>query len=244
MTMTRTRNTVLILVVASLALILWDLRASDTAIRSVGQQVAAPLQRTATAMFAPLGNWAHDVQAFGDPGARALAARPVMAAIPPGWSSATGRVVAADIAGDRATVTIDVGAEQGVQVGNAVLAVGGLVGSVSQVAGGSATVLLVTDPESMVGVRVRPSGEMGVVTGSGMDRDLVLDILNPAAEVAPGDEVETLGSVQRAGIPADLPLGRIAQVDASPVESGRSATVAPVAGMTTLETLVVLTGRR
>jgi len=242
--MTRTRNTVLILVVASVALILWDLRASDTAIRSVGQQVATPLQRTATAMFAPLGHWARDVGAFGDPGARAQAARPVMASVPAGWTSTTGRVVAADIAGDRATVTIDVGAEQGVEVGNAVLAVGGLVGTISQVSGGSATVLLVTDPESMVGARVRPSGEMGVVTGSGMDRDLGRDILNPAAEVAPGDQVETLGSVQRSGIPAGLPLGRIAGVDPAPVESGRSATVTPVAGTTTLETLVVLTGRR
>lgn len=244
MTMTRTRNIVLILVVASLALILWDLRASDTAIRSVGQQVAAPLQRTATAMFAPFGQWARDVSAFGDPGARAVAAQPVLASVPPGWRSATGRVVAADIAGDRATVTIDVGAEHGVQVGNAVLAVGGLVGSVSRVSDGAATVLLVTDPESMVGARLRPSGEMGVVTGSGMDRDLGMDILNPAAEVAPGDEVETLGSVQRDSIPAGLLLGHIADVDTSAAESGRTATVAPVAGMTALETLVVLTGRR
>lgn len=107
--MTRTRNLVLLLVVASVALILWDLRASDAALRSAAQQVITPLQRTATAMFAPFGQWARDVQAFSEPAARQQTAAPALAAVPAGWGSAVGRVVAADITGERAGVTIDVG---------------------------------------------------------------------------------------------------------------------------------------
>ena len=230
--MARTRTTVLVLIVASLALILWDLRASDT-----------PLQRTATSLFAPFGQWARDVQAFSDPQARTAAAAPITAQAPPGWRTADGRVVAADIAGDRAGVTIDVGRSSGVRLGNAVLAPGGLVGTVVQVADDSARVLLVTDPQSTIGVRVKPSGEMGVATGAGMGQELMLSVLNPAAAISTGDEVVTLGSTQRAGVPPGLPIGTITGVDTAPVDSGRSAAAGPVAGMTTLETLVVLTER-
>ncbi len=241
--MARTRTTVLVLVVASLALVLWDLRASDTALRSAVSDVVTPLQRTATSLFAPFGQWARDVQDFSDPAARTVAAAPIVAQAPAGWRTADGRVVAADIAGDRASVTLDIGRSSGVRVGNAVLAPGGLVGTVARVSEDSASVLLVTDPQSTIGVRVEPSGEMGVATGAGMGQDLTLAILNPAAAIEPGDEVVSLGSTQRAGIPPGLPVGSIAGVDTAQVDSGRSAAAAPVTGMTTLETLVVLTER-
>ena len=80
--MARTRSTVLVLVVASLALILWDLRASDTAARSVALQVVTPLQRTAASLFAPLGSWARDVEGFTDPVVRAQAAAPIDPVVP------------------------------------------------------------------------------------------------------------------------------------------------------------------
>ena len=243
LTMARTRTSVLVLIVASLALILWDLRASDTAVRSAVSQVVTPLQRTATSMFAPFGQWASDAQQLSDPAARSAAAEPIAAQAPPGWRTATGRVVAADIGGERASVTVDVGRSSGLQVGNAVLAPGGLVGTVARVADDSANVLLVTDPQSTIGVRVMPSGEMGVASGSGMGQDLGLSILNPAAEISIGDEVVSLGSTQRAGVPPDLPVGTISSLDAAAVDSGRSAAATPVAGMTTLDTLVILTER-
>ncbi len=241
--MARTRATVLVLIVASLALILWDLRASDTALRSAVGQIVAPLHRTATAVFAPIGAWAREVQAFSDPAARSVAAAPIAAQAPPGWRTASGRVVAADIAGDRANVTIDVGRSSGIRTGNAVLAPGGLVGTIVRVAEDSASVMLVTDPQSTVGVRVKPSSEMGVATGAGMGRDLVLSILNPAAEAGTGDEVVTLGSTARAGVPPGLAVGSVTGLDTTAVDSGRSASAGPVTGMTTLDTLVVLTER-
>lgn len=242
--MVRTRNTVVLLVAASLALILWDLRASDTALRAAAQSVMAPLQRTATAVFAPLGAWAHDVQQFADPTVRGQAAPGGQYTAAPGWRTAVGRVVAADIAGDRATVTVDVGTSGGVRAGNAVMAADGLVGEVERVSDNAATVLLVTDPQSTIGVRVLPSKEMGVVAGTSMGDDLRLDVLNPAAEISPGDQVVSLGSTQANGIPPDLPVGTISAVDTAEVGSGRAAGVRPVTGMTTLETLVVLTEKR
>lgn len=241
--MARTRTTVLVLVVASLALILWDLRASDTALRSATSGIVTPLQRTATSLFAPFGDWARDVQDFSEPAARTKAAAPIVAQAPAGWRTADGRVVAADIAGDRASVTLDIGRSSGVRVGNAVLAPGGLVGTVARVSEESATVLLVTDPQSTIGVRLEPSGEMGVATGAGMGQGLALAILNPAAALTVGDQVVSLGSTQRAGVPPGLAVGTVTGLDTAPVDSGRSAVAEPVAGMTTLSTLVVLTER-
>lgn len=241
--MTRTRNTVLVLVAVSLALILWDLRASEGSVRTAVQQVVTPLQRTVTAAFAPFGAWARHTQEFADPVVRAERAAPIAAQAPPGWSTSPARVVAADIAGDRAVVTIDAGDAEGVRSGNAVLAPGGLVGEVTRVSPHAATVRLVADPASTIGVRVLPSKEIGVASGTGVDADVRLDLLSPAAAVAAGDTVVTLGSTERDGIPADLPLGRIRAVDTLPTASGRVAQAQPVAGVTSLETVVVLTER-
>lgn len=239
--MARTRTTVLLLVVVSLALILWDLRASDQTLRSAAQQVVTPLQRTVTALFSPLGSWARDVQQFSDPAVRAADTADVP--VPPGWAGTPARVVAADIAGDRAAVTIDAGSSDGVAVGDAVLVTGGVVGQIAQVAPGSSRVLLVTDPGSTLGVRVLPSKEMGVVTGQGMGADLRVDLLSPAAEVAAGDQVVTLGSGTATGLPSGLALARVTGADTAPSPSGRTASARPVTGMTTLETVLVLTGR-
>lgn len=240
--MARTRTTLLLLVGASLALILWDLRASQTSVRAAAQQVVAPLQRTVTAAFAPFGNWAREASEFGDPAVRAAAVAEVD--VPAGWSGVPGRVIAADIAGDRAVVTIDAGSDTGVEVGDAVLVPGGVLGEISAVSSGSATVLLVTDPASTLGVRVLPSKEMGVLTGRGMNADLRVDLLSPAAAVAPADTVVTLGSGTGRGLPPGLPVATVTAVDTEPAPSGRTAEAAPVTGMTTLETVLVLTERR
>lgn len=242
--MARTRNLVVVLVVASLTLILWDLRTSDAALRSAARQVVTPLQRTATAVFAPFGAWARQVQSFDDPQTRRQAAEAISVTAPPGWATAAGRVVAAEISGSRAVVTIDAGSSAGIRPGNAVLAPGGLVGRIQQVSPGAATVQLVTDPQSTIGVRVLPSREMGVVTGRGMGQDLQLELLNPAARVTASDAVITLGSTSRDGIPPGLPIGTVVGLDTEPVGSGRAGDAAPVTGTTTLDMLVVLTERR
>ena len=234
---------VLALVVASLALMLWDLRASDHTLRQASQQVVSPLQRTASAVFAPFGAWARDVHDYGDPVVRADEAARIDVVAPPGWSTAGARVVAADIAGDRAFVTIDAGNADGVSPGNAVLAPGGLIGEVMQVSGHSASVRLVSDPASSIGVRVLTSKEIGVAQGRGVDSDLRVDLLSPAAEAVDGDDVVTLGSTKANGIPPDVPVGKVVAVDTEQTASGRMVEVEPVAGMSSLEMVVVLTER-
>jgi rod shape-determining protein MreC len=179
------------------------------------------------------------VEEFGDPQVREVAVAEIAA--PEGWATATGRVVAADIAGDRAVVTIDAGSDEGVRQGNAVLTTGGLVGEVRTTSTHSATVQLVTDPGSEIGVRILPSKEIAVSRGQGMDADLRIDFLSPAAIATAGDRLLTLGSTTRDGIPPDLPIGTVTAVDTLSTPSGRVVTAVPVTGMTSLDTVLVLT---
>ena len=115
-------------------------------------------------------------------------------------------MVAADIAGDRASVTIDAGSDDGIQVGNAVLTTGfgrpgrtGICGFGHGPAGDR--------PEQHGRHQSAAEQGDGVATGSGIGQDLEVAVLNPAAEIELADQVVSLGSPQRNGIPADLPVG-------------------------------------
>ena len=53
----------------------------------------------------------------------------------------------------------------------------------------------------------------------------------------------TLGSTKANGIPPDVPVGKVVAVDTEQTASGRMVEVEPVAGMSSLEMVVVLTER-
>ena len=74
--MIRTRNTVLLLVVAFAGPDPVGSARSNTTVRVAAQEIAAPLQRTATSVFAPFGSWARDVAQFSDPAVRVQAVGP------------------------------------------------------------------------------------------------------------------------------------------------------------------------
>src|SRR6266581_600078 len=81
------------------------------------------------------------------------------------------RIVAADVIavsqGYTESVTLDAGRVDGVQPRETVLDGAGLVGTVTAVSARSCTVLLASDPTSVVGVRLAGSGQVGWVTGTG-----------------------------------------------------------------------------
>ena len=85
------------------------------------------------------------------------------------------RVVAASVIafgqGYQQTVTLDAGSSDGVRPQETVLDGDGLVGQVTSVTAGTCTVLLATDPSSVVGVRLAPGGQVGWVTGEGSEQE-------------------------------------------------------------------------
>ncbi len=105
------------------------------------------------------------------------------------------------------TVLIDTGADQGVDVGMAVLSARGLVGKVTEVTASHARVELLTSPSARYAVRVAENAETGLLRGQGAD-PFQLELLDPEADAEPGDEVVTR-TFQASTIPDGLPIGEI-----------------------------------
>lgn len=117
------------------------------------------------------------------------------------------------------TIEIDRGSNDGIQVDMPVITGAGLVGRVVQAAPDRSVVLLATDPSFKVGVRVAPSQETGLATGTGAGRPLVVDFGIPKeTHIREGDAVTTsgLGGTLPSLFPQDLPVGRVESVTESP----------------------------
>ncbi|MFM1798172.1 MAG: hypothetical protein RLZZ117_450 [Cyanobacteriota bacterium] len=104
------------------------------------------------------------------------------------------------------------GALAGVRAGQAVVGPGGLIGLVASVTPATATITLLTDPSSRVGVWVNRTRNQGLLSGVGSARPL-LRFLDKDPEARPGDLVVT--SPASTLVPPNLPVGVIQAVDAS-----------------------------
>ena len=141
------------------------------------------------------------------------------------------------------TVTIDAGSADGVHTDMTVVEAGGLVGRVLRTDAHSATVLLAVDANSVVGGRLAESMELGFLRGSGDIGDdalLSMDLVDPTVEPTEGDTVVTWGS--RGGSPyiAGVPIGTVADVQASAGDQSVSAHVEPFADMSALDVVGVV----
>lgn len=150
----------------------------------------------------------------------------------------------------RDTLTVNAGSGDGVQVGDTVIAGGGLVGHVSTVAGGSAIVTLITDPSSVVSARVLngpANGDYGLVKPSvGNPLDLLMQLLPRNARIEEEDVVVTAGS--RASdleslYPPNIPIGRVTKADPQELAAEQQIHVAPIADLRHLDFVqILLTG--
>ncbi len=91
----------------------------------------------------------------------------------------------------------------------------GLVGRVLEVSRDRATVLLINDPESGVGVKIEKSGATGVVKGRGDTNTMRADFVDPNAEVTRGEIVYTSG-LQNSPFPGAIPVGTVSRVTKTP----------------------------
>jgi rod shape-determining protein MreC len=129
------------------------------------------------------------------------------------------RVLAASVIGFgqgfQQTVTLDAGSADGVRPQMTVIDGDGLVGQVISVSPRTCTVMLATDGNSVVGVRLAPGGQIGWVTGGGPDRTgtalLKLQVLDPAA-LRPGAQLVTAASVHDRPFVAGVPVGTVVSI--------------------------------
>lgn len=137
------------------------------------------------------------------------------------------------------TITIDVGANDGIKRDMTVLNGNGLVGRVTTVGPDSATVLLANDPDFTVGTRMEGSDELGFASGEG-DGPLRVELLNGKAEVKKGDRLVTFGSEADKPFVPGVPVGVVSRVDPSGGGLTRTLYVTPYVNFTKLDIVGVV----
>ncbi|MFF7774712.1 rod shape-determining protein MreC [Streptomyces tanashiensis] len=137
------------------------------------------------------------------------------------------------------TVTIDVGARDGIKRDMTVLNGSGLVGRVTTVGPSTSTVLLANDPDFTVGTRMEQSDELGFATGQG-DSPLLVQLLNGKAKVKPGDRLVTFGSRADKPFVPGVPVGEVVRVDPAGGGLTRNIYVRPYVGFTKLDIVGVV----
>ncbi len=148
------------------------------------------------------------------------------------------RVVALAPSNFEWTVTIDVGAADGVERGMPVIDGDGLVGRIIQVTPSASRVLLAIDPSFSAAARTARTGEVGVLDGRGGD-PMVLRLLDPLADVDVGDAIVT-SSYQGGVFPAGIPIGTVSQVTEAASPLAREVQVNPYVDFTRLHHVVVV----
>jgi rod shape-determining protein MreC len=121
------------------------------------------------------------------------------------------------------SILIDRGSSSGVRMGDAVIAAGGLVGQVIEVAPWDSRVRLITDSASGVAVLVQRTRANGIVTGT-LDGPLQLQFVDAKTPPVVGDVLITsgLGGVY----PKGIVVGEVTGVSSSPTELYPSVAVA------------------
>lgn len=264
----RPRFTLLLLVLTSVTIITLDYRGDAggviDSIKGAAQDAFAPVQSAADTVFEPVGDFFGGITNYGDLEAENARLREQLAdargqtlraadaererrtlldldnlTVVENIPSVAARVVSTSTSNFDLTVQIDRGRDAGVALRMPVVAGAGLVGRVVAVSGSRATVRLVTDPTSSVGVRLTNSGDVGVATGRGTDKHLGVDFITPDSVVKKGEVVVTSG-LQQSEFPPSIPVGRVTTVEDRTGEFQKLVRVAPVVDLNRLTFVKVL----
>ena len=248
----RARLLLIILIVTSLFLITLDLRGVKVldGVRSGTQNVLAPFQKAGSTAISPFRNFIGDITNLGrtsdqieklkesNAKLRARLAQRKNAdaelaqlksvldlAGQAGYKVVAARVISQGSSTNFSqTVTIDIGTSSGVRQNMTVLSGEGLVGVVKESYANSALVMLATDPDFKVGVRIAGSQQIGILSGGGSKR-ASLQLLDNQNVVNVGDVLLARGSTNNRPFVPGIPVGVISAVDSSAGSIAQSATV-------------------
>lgn len=88
--------------------------------------------------------------------------------------------------------TLNEGALAGLEVNLPVIDPSGIMGKIISITPASSRVLLITDPDSQIPVRIQRTGQRGVLTGTGTEK-LLLQFIPNSSSILIGDIIETTG---------------------------------------------------
>jgi rod shape-determining protein MreC len=140
-------------------------------------------------------------------------------------------------------VVIAAGRDQGIRQETPVVTSDGLVGSVTQVTGGSALVTLLTDESSAVQVRDRESGAFGVLQHGQGEGSLIVDGVTKDKRVSEGDVIVTAGTRSKqypSLFPADIQVGYVVSVGQSDTALYKQIQIQPFVDFSSLDAVTAL----
>jgi len=161
----------------------------------------------------------------------------------------TGRVIFQSPTVWYATIRVDKGSDDGVQVGQAVINEEALIGRVTEVFGGSAQVTLITDATTKVPARAGRRQWFGIVepASAGNPTDLVMSFTQPGARIRVGDRVVTRGTEPEdhapSRYPVGLPIGQVTRIDHEGTDT-QEIHLRPYADVRSLDFVQILTRPR
>jgi len=135
-------------------------------------------------------------------------------------------------------IHINRGSDDGLRRGMPVVTQQGLVGRVAQITASAALVQLITDPGTVLNVRLEPERVEAVLTGS-ITGDVGLDFIPQDAKVEPGELVLTSGL--GGNYPPNILIGQVTSVRSQDYDLFQSASLQPVVDFTDLEIVLVIT---
>jgi rod shape-determining protein MreC len=134
-------------------------------------------------------------------------------------------------------VIINRGSNDGIRRGMPVVTNQGLVGRVDAVIADAARVELITDPASIVNVRLQNAEVEASLSGS-VTGDVALDLIPQDSNVQPGDLVLTSGL--GGGYPPDLIVGQVLNIRTRDFDLFQQATVQPVVDFNRLQIVLII----
>jgi len=248
----RARLLLIILIVTSLFLITLDLRGVKIldGLRGGTQNILAPFQKAGTTVVTPFRNFFGDVTHLGrtrnqieklkeenaklrtkllerkNADGELIQLKSVLdLAGRAGYKVLAARVISQGASTSFSqTLTIDAGTTSGVRQNMTVLSGDGLVGVVKESYLNSALVMLATDPDFKVGVRVAGSQQIGILSGRG-SKLAELQLLDNQNIVKVGDVLLARGSTHNRPFVPGIPVGVISSVDNSAGSIAQTASV-------------------
>ncbi len=253
--------TVIILIVLSLSLISLDLNGRThsltSGIKSVANDVYSPLRQGVLDIISPIGNFFAGAFNYGSVQSEnerlqrtigqlraaqleqgfernqlrditALQNLPFLQSLP----TVTAQTQDEYSSNFTATITLDKGRADGVDVGYPVVGAGGLVGQVIQSFHHTSVVRLITDGESKVGVTFA-SQLTGIVDGQGPSSSMTADLVAPRTPLHKG-EVMFTSSLDAAAFPPGIPVASVRSFHTSAGASQESIKVDPAADLSQL----------
>ena len=266
----RSRIVLAILVLISITLIVFDLRGGESGptrpLRVAGETVLGSAERVMASAVTPVRGLLESLGGLGDANARIAQLEADNARLQAeldtvandrarvadleellglvatnDYATVPAQVIAVGPAqGFAWTVTIDAGSRDGIERDMSVISGAGLVGRTIDVGPTTSTVLLIVDATSSVGGRLSGTSQIGIVSGTGRQDSLTMQLLDPLAVVDVGDVVVSFGSEGGRPYAPGIPIGIVAEMRGTEGQLTRSAILEPYADISSLDIVGVV----